>query len=173
MVFNFCRTTGSGSVSRMVLPYDFDILRPSVPGNLAAGVSSGCGSGKRSITFAVVKLIEPPRDFPRQLHVRYLVFAHRNEITFVHQDVGRLQHGIAEKSVGAQVFFLDVLLLVLVGRHALQPAQRRDHGKQQVQFRMLRHVRLDEHGAALGIQPGGQPIQQNFEEFSLTFEVSA
>src|SRR5579862_2839839 len=46
MVLSFCRTTGSGSVSRMVLPYDFDILRPSVPGSLAAGVSSGCGSGK-------------------------------------------------------------------------------------------------------------------------------
>ena len=46
MVFSFCRTTGSGSVSRMVLPYDFDILRPSVPGSFGAGVSSGCGSGK-------------------------------------------------------------------------------------------------------------------------------
>src|SRR5215475_5462817 len=45
IVFNFWRTTGSGSVSNTVLPYDFDILRPSVPGNLAAGVSSGCGSG--------------------------------------------------------------------------------------------------------------------------------
>src|SRR5262249_60938169 len=45
IVFNFWRTTGSGSVSMIVFPYDFDILRPSVPGNLAAGVSSGYGSG--------------------------------------------------------------------------------------------------------------------------------
>src|SRR5712691_2180492 len=45
IVFSFCRTTGSASVSMMVLPYDFDILRPSVPGSLAAGVSSGWGSG--------------------------------------------------------------------------------------------------------------------------------
>src|SRR5581483_7577967 len=46
MVFSFCRTTGSGSASMMVFPYDFDILRPSVPGSLAAGVSKLCGSGK-------------------------------------------------------------------------------------------------------------------------------
>ena len=52
MVFSFCRTTGSGSVSRMVLPYDFDILRPSVPGSLGAGVSKGCGSGKTSCPLA-------------------------------------------------------------------------------------------------------------------------
>src|SRR5271169_1810933 len=45
MVFNFCRTTGSGSVSRIVLPYDLDILRPSVPGSLGVGVSNAFGSG--------------------------------------------------------------------------------------------------------------------------------
>ena len=48
IVLSFCRTTGSGSVSMIVLPYDFDILRPSVPGNLAAGVSKACGSGNTS-----------------------------------------------------------------------------------------------------------------------------
>ena len=46
IVFSFWRTTGSGSVSITVFPYDFDILRPSVPGNFAAGVSRDCGSGK-------------------------------------------------------------------------------------------------------------------------------
>src|ERR1035437_3199697 len=48
MVFSFCRTTDSGSVSSTVFPYDFDILRPSVPGSFAAGVSSACGSGNTS-----------------------------------------------------------------------------------------------------------------------------
>src|ERR1039458_858249 len=48
IVFSFCRTTGSGSVNITVFPYDFDILRPSVPGNFAAGVSSAAGSGKTS-----------------------------------------------------------------------------------------------------------------------------
>src|SRR5271165_7148306 len=48
MVFNFARRDVSGSLNKIVLPYDFDILRPSVPGSLAAGVSSGFGSEKTS-----------------------------------------------------------------------------------------------------------------------------
>src|SRR6266478_2675265 len=51
IVFNFWRTTGSGSVSRTVFLYDFDILRPSVPGSFAAGVSKGWGSGKTGVFF--------------------------------------------------------------------------------------------------------------------------
>src|ERR1019366_51790 len=50
MVFNLARNDASGSLSRMVLPYDFDILRPSVPGSLAAGVRSGLGSEKTSLS---------------------------------------------------------------------------------------------------------------------------
>src|SRR5258707_10964066 len=49
IVLSFCRTTGSGSVSIIVLPYDFDILRPSVPGSLGTGVSRDCGSGQTSL----------------------------------------------------------------------------------------------------------------------------
>ncbi len=32
-----------------------------------------------------------------------------------------------------------------------------------MQFRMLRHMRLDEHGATLWIKPGCQPVQQYFQ----------
>src|SRR5205807_9482864 len=46
IVLSFCRRTGSGSLIRIELPYDFDIFRPSVPGNFGDGVSSACGSGK-------------------------------------------------------------------------------------------------------------------------------
>src|ERR1019366_9628357 len=53
MVFNLARNDASGSLSRMVLPYDFDILRPSVPGSLAAGVSRGFGSGKTSLELII------------------------------------------------------------------------------------------------------------------------
>ncbi len=122
----------------MVLPYDFDIFRPSVPGSLAAGVSSGCGSGKTYDAFAGIKHVEAARDFASQFDVRNLVFAHRNEVALVDQDVRRLQHRIAEKSVGAQIFLRNVFALLFVGGDALQPAQRRDHGKQQMQFGMLR-----------------------------------
>jgi len=38
-----------GSVSMMVLPYDFDIFRPSVPGSLGAGVSNTFRLGKKHL----------------------------------------------------------------------------------------------------------------------------
>ncbi len=95
--------------------------------------------------------------------MRHLVFADGNQIAFVHQNVGRLQHGISQKTVGAQVFFFNVLALFFVSRHPFQPAQRRDHRKQQVQLGMLRHVRLDKHGATIRIQSGRQPVQQHFD----------
>ena len=100
--------------------------------------------------------------------MRHLVFAHGNKIGLVDQDVGGLQQRIAEKAVGAQIFFRDVLALLFVGRYALQPAQRRDHRKQQVQFGVLRHMRLDEHGAAFGIESRGQPVEQHIERILLS-----
>ena len=42
------RTTSGGSASSMSLPYDFDILRPSVPGTFGISVSLTSGSGKTS-----------------------------------------------------------------------------------------------------------------------------
>ena len=32
-----------------------------------------------------------------------------------------------------------------------------------MQFRVLRHVRLDEHRAVVGIEPGSQPVEQHFQ----------
>ena len=60
MVFSFARSDASGSLNRIVLPYDFDILRPSVPGSLAAGVSSGFGSGKTNFALRIRGLRLPP-----------------------------------------------------------------------------------------------------------------
>ena len=36
-----------------------------------------------------------------------------------------------------------------------------------MQFGMLRNVRLDEHGAALRIEAGGQPVEQDFQRVFL------
>src|SRR3954471_1970500 len=46
MVFSLARMLSGRSLSWMVLLYDFDILRPSVPGSLGDDVSRFCGSGK-------------------------------------------------------------------------------------------------------------------------------
>ena len=79
MVFSFCRTTGSGSLSRIVLPYDFDILRPSVPGNFGSRCQQRLRLGKDELTMwianaflhlARIELVEPPGHLARQLNVR-------------------------------------------------------------------------------------------------------
>src|SRR5262249_55559718 len=43
--FSFWRTTSGGSFRKIALLYDFDILRPSVPGTRGVGVSRVLGSG--------------------------------------------------------------------------------------------------------------------------------
>ena len=49
-----------------------------------------------------------------------------------------------------------------VGTRSSQP-ERSDHRKQQVQFRVRRHMGLDEHHALRGIKPRRQPIQQHLD----------
>ena len=105
------------------------------------------------IRLAAEDEVEAARDLARDLDVRDLVFAHRHVHRPVQQDVGALQQRVAEEAVGGEVLFLQLLLLVLVGRHALEPAERRDHRQQQVQLGVLRHARLDEQRATAGLRP--------------------
>ena len=55
-------------------------------------------------------------------------------------------------------FSVSCSLLLLVGRHALEPRDRHDHLQQQVQLGVLGHQRLHEERAALGIDAGGDPV---------------
>src|SRR5262249_51430898 len=77
-------------------------------------------------------VVETPDDFPSQLDMRRLILSNRNVVSFVHYDVGGLKNRITEKQVVADVFFSDILALLLVGWHALQPAQRRERRQYQV-----------------------------------------
>ena len=74
---------------------------------------------------------------------------------------------ISEKTVRAQIFVLQILALLLVAGHTFQPAQRRDHAEQQVQLGVLRHVRLDEQRAALGIEARRQVVEDDFQRVLL------
>jgi hypothetical protein len=89
-------------------------------------------------------VVEAPGDLAGHLDMRHLVLAHRHLAGLVDEDVGALQQRIAEEAVGGEILLLELFLLILVARHPLQPAERRDHGQQQVQLRVLRHPRLDE-----------------------------
>ena len=79
----------------------------------------------------------------------------------VREDVGGLQQGVAEEAVGAEILLPELFDLVLVGRYALQPRQRRDEGEQQVQLRVLGYLGLDEHGALVRVDADGQPVDQH------------
>ena len=103
-------------------------------------------------------MVEAPRDLTRDFNMRHLVLAHRHEVWLVEQDVGALQQRIPQEPVRGQVPVLQLLLLVLVRRDALQPPKGRDHRQQQVQFRMLGHPGLDENGRDGGVQAGGEPV---------------
>ena len=52
----------------------------------------------------------------------------------------------------------ELLDLLLVRRHALEPGNRRDHLEQQIQLGVLRHLRLDEQRAALRVDAGADPV---------------
>ena len=112
-------------------------------------------------------MIEAPRDLARDLQVRHLVLAHRHEGRAVEEDVRALQQRIAEEAVGGEVLFLQLLLLVLVRRHALEPAERRDHRQQQMQLRVLRHVGLHEQRRDARVQAGGQIVDQHLPDVFL------
>src|ERR1019366_2605092 len=113
------------------------------------------------VQLARIELVEAPCNFARQLDVRHLVFADGNKIRLINQNVGRLQQRISQKTIGAEVLVLEVLALLLVAGHALQPSQRSDHAEQQVQLGVLQHVRLDEQRAALRIKPGREVVDHD------------
>src|SRR5262249_18470484 len=51
----------------------------------------------------------------------------------------------------------DVLALLLVGRHAFEPAQRSDRRKIDVQFGGFGRERWDEHGRFIRVESSGEP----------------
>ncbi len=77
----------------------------------------------------LVQEIKAPGDLAGELEVRDLVDADGDERRVVHQDVGRLEDRIAEEAVRLEVAGGLLPELLLVGRVALEPRQRRDHGE--------------------------------------------
>jgi hypothetical protein len=99
------------------------------------------------------EIVKTPHDLARELEVRHLVFADRHEVRVVDDDVGRLEQRIPEEPDARQIAIGELVDLLLVGGHALEPGNGRDHLQQQVQLGMFRHQRLDEERALFGIDP--------------------
>ena len=106
-----------------------------------------------------VESVEPAHDLAADLEVARLVLPDRHEVRAVDGDVGGHQHGIPEEAVGAEVAGAQLLDLVLVGRHALEPAERRDHREVERELGVLRHPRLQEDRRLLRIEADRQPVE--------------
>src|SRR6184192_2023604 len=119
------------------------------------------------VGLASVEMIEAPRGLARQLDVRHLILAHRHVGGAIHQDVRALQQRVAEEAVGGEILLFQLFLLILVARHALEPAERSDHRQQQMQLRVLGHVRLDEERRDSGVEARGQPVDEHLADVLL------
>ena len=126
--------------------------------DLATELLDGVFGFLRETRFTTVNMIEAARDFAADFEVRYLIFAHRHFVSAVNHDISRLHKRIAEKAVRCEIFLFQVFLLLFVRRHALQPAERRDHAEQQRQLSMLRHLTLQKNRRLIRVEPRREPI---------------
>jgi hypothetical protein len=101
-----------------------------------------------------VAAVEGTHDLARQLEVGRLVLADGHERRLIDHDVGRLQDGVGQQPVVDVVGL--VLPLLLVGRRAFQPADRRHRREQPGELGDLGSMALDEQRAALRVEAKGQ-----------------
>ena len=101
-------------------------------------------SGLRLRKDVAVEAVEAPDDLAADLEVALLVLADRDVVREVERDVGRHEDRVAEEAERPEVLLAELLDLLLVRRHALEPAERRDHPEDERQLGRLRDARLDE-----------------------------
>ena len=96
-----------------------------------------------------------------------LVFAYWDDQRFagvgIHDDVGGLEGGIAEEAVGVEIFVLDVVEGFFVGGDAFEPAERRNHGEEEMQFGVFDDLRLLEDGGFGGVETGGEVVDGDLQ----------
>src|SRR6266513_369944 len=89
------------------------------------------------------QLVEATRDLARELDVGFLVAPDRNEVTLHDEDVGRLQHRVAEKAVGGLRESM-IAQLILQRRDALDPRDRDEPREEKMQLPDLRYESFQE-----------------------------
>jgi len=81
----------------------------------------------------------------------------------IDDNVGRLEHRIAEESIRGKVLGVELLLLIFVGGIAFQPGQRRDHPKEEIELGMFFDFRLDKERAVFRVRDGAQPVENHIQ----------
>ena len=131
-----------------------------------AGSSQGAASG-RGVEVAGVEGVEAAGDLAGELDVGNLVGADGDEVRLVEQDVGGLEEGVAEEAVGGEVLFAELLLLILVGGDALEPAEGGEHAEEQEELGVGGDVGLLEDDAAAGVEAGGEEVEGDLDVVGL------
>ncbi len=101
-------------------------------------------------------VVEPDGQLAGQLEVLALVVADRHPLGVVEQDVGRLEHRVGEQAHPDRVL---AGALVLELGHPAQLAHGGRALEQPGHLGVLGHVALDEEGAPLGVEAGGQQVE--------------
>ncbi len=114
----------------------------------------------RSSTSAVLSL---KASWYWHFQVRRLVLADRHQVASHDQDVGGLEDRVAEQAVGGR-FELKVTDDLFERRHALEARHRDEHAEEQVQLAGFGDERLEVDGAALGVHPDAQVIQDQLAD---------
>ena len=158
MLCTFFRTVLASSESRIALPSDLLILAwPSVPGSVSPSTRSS-GIGKTS----PYMVIEAAGDLAGDLDVRLVVLADRHQVGARQQDVGGLEHRVAQQPER------DRLLVqqrgaghVLDAWQTRQPRHRHQVAEEQRQLVGLVHRRLEEDGGLGRVDARAEVVQHH------------
>ena len=104
-------------------------------------------------------MIKAPGNFPGDLHMGRLVYAHRNTVGSIDNDIRGLQDRITQKTEGGQILMVQLADQFFIGRIALQPGYRGDHRKQQEKLGMLFDQGLNKQRTLIRCQTGAEPVQ--------------
>ena len=100
--------------------------------------------------------VEFDRDVACHLHMLFLVFAHRNHIRLIQENVGGHEHGIGKKAVGRGNAFCH---LVFVRMASFQQSDGRNIVQVPGQFGDFRDVRLHPKHGFVGVDAKSQHVE--------------
>src|SRR5438067_11263129 len=113
------------------------------------------------LSLLAVEVVEAADELAGELEVRDLVLPNGHGIGAIDGDVGGLQDRISEEAIVVEVLVAELLLLLLVGRDPLEPADGRDHPEEQEELGVLLHLALDEEDVLLRVEAGGDPVGEH------------
>ena len=118
----------------------------------------GIGNGKH----VAVVVVEPPRNFPRDFHMRLIVFAHRHEMGAGHQNIRALKHRIPNQAKRNRlVRHIRGARHLFHTRQPRHPGQCHQHLKKQIQLIDRGNRGLQVNGRFFRVDAHGQIIQDH------------